>query len=230
MILLVIWIVGVTIVPRVSVLLAGRAVEVPTVDEISSQKAAFASSLWSDFRSELSNYKSDESQDIEKMMSSFNNYMDSLTTARDKKMSEYARRLNENRYNRQLIQQKVAFNLARISPAASLSLATSSLGGTSLEMKNRFRDNSHSYQKSFADFMKEKTGMNVGGRIIVLLSDDDEEEKDPIDFREIPVFEPERQPLSEAIGMASVDMGLLALFNLIFFTAAFVTFGRYDAR
>ena len=50
---LVIWIVAVLIVPRASVLLAGRAVDVPSVDNIAAQKASYASGLWADFRTSM---------------------------------------------------------------------------------------------------------------------------------------------------------------------------------
>lgn len=163
-------------------------------------------------------------------MKNFNSYMDSLSSNRDDKMAEFSGRLNEDRYNRQLLQQKVAFNLARVSPAASLSLATSYLAGTSLEIKNRFRDDTKLYQNIFSDFISEKTGMSMRGHIIIFSSTDDEEEKKAIDVREIPVFEPTKANMSDSVNRASVDMGLLAMFNLIFFAASFVAFGRYDAR
>lgn len=229
LILLVIWIVVVSILPRASVLLAGRAVDVPSVDQTSYEKAAFASSLWADFRDELAGYQGTKTDDIEAMMHAFNAYMDSLSQARDQKMSDYAGRINENRYNRQVVQQQVAFGLARLSPAASLSLATASLAGTSLAMKDRFRDDANQYQKAFASFLKEKTGMDMGGRVIVMLSDDAQPEEE-IDASEIPVFQSSRRELAGSIGAAAIDIGLLAMFNLLFFAASFVAFGRYDAR
>lgn len=229
LILLVVWIVIVSILPRASVLLAGRAVDVPSVDQTSYEKAAYASSLWADFRDELAGYQGTKTEDIEAIMSAFNAYMDSLTEARDQKMNDYAGRLNENRYNRQLVQQKVAFGLARISPAASLSLATASLAGTSLAIKDRFRDDANEYQRAFASFLKEKTGMNMGGRIIVMHSDDAEPEEE-IDASEIPVFQPRQRELAGSIGAAAIDIALLAMFNLLLFAASFLAFGRYDAR
>ncbi len=227
--MLVIWVISVLIIPRSSVLLAGRAVDVPAVDEISSQKATYSRQLWQDHQTAMSNFKGPHSEDPHKMMEAFNEYMDSLSQERQSKMQGFTDRLNEDRHNRQVVQQAVAFNLARVSPAASFSLAVSTLAGTSIDMKNRFHDNAIEYKQTFADFMKEKTGMNItGGMFIVDV--DDGEKPDPIDPSELPEFAYAGEPIEVSLASAVVDIGILALFNLVFFIGAFVSFTRYDVR
>jgi len=234
LLLLVIWVMSVMIVPRASVLLAGRAIAVPSVDEVAAQKASFASELWSDFRQAMADFRAPDSDpdNIEATLNAFNTYVDSLTSIRDGKMDVLAGRLNEERYNKQRERQRVAFGLARISPAASLSLATSELAGTSLSLKDTYLSDAKNYQKTYADFMKEKTGMNVGGRMIVFKASIDGEEnvEEPIDPTEMPAFVYDRPPFPQALAAAIPDMGILALFNLVFFAGAFVSFNRYDAR
>ncbi len=229
LVLLVFWIVSVLIIPRSAVLLAGRAVDVPSVDELASKKASFGTDLWSDFRSALADFSVPGEKDPEKLMTALNNYMDSLTTVRDNQMDAFALRLNEDRYNRQVQQQALAFNLARISPAASFSLAAAELAGTSLSLKDRYRQAAAEYQKTYASFMKEKTGMNVGGRMIIMKIGDDEK-NEPIDPTELPAFVYNQPQLAGSIGNVTTDTGLLVFFNLIFFAAAMVAFNRYDAR
>lgn len=232
LLLLMVWIVSILIIPRASVLLAGRAVDVPTVDEIGAKKASYSSQLWKDFRHGMAGFEGPETDDIESIMNVFNKFMDSLTTIRDEKMNLFASQLNEERHNRQRVQQAIAFNLARISPAASLTLAVEELAGTSLDLKNRYHDQAMAYQKIYAAFIKEKTGMNVGGRMIVwkVTIDGEEEEEEPIDPNELPVFVYEPPSVSESVQAAIGDMGLLGLFNIMFFAASFVAFRRYDAR
>ena len=229
---LVVWIVAVLIVPRASVLLAGRAVDVPSVDNIGAQKAGYASGLWADFREGMAGFSAEPGENPEKIVEALNNYMDSLTTIRDDKFNAFASRLNEERRNRSLQRQSVAFNLARISPAASLSLAAAELAGTSLSLTERYHENVLAYQKSYADFMREKTGMNVGGSMIMMkfTNDDDEEAEKTIDPTEMPAFVFQPPSLTETVQASAVDIGLLALFNLAFFAASFVAFNRYDAR
>ena len=80
--------------------------------------------------------------------------------------------------------------------------------------------------------MKEKTGMLLGGfRIMAFRSGDGQEaKKDPINPREIPPFVYASTPLQDVTGAALVDLGVLALFNLVFFAGAYVAFLKYDVR
>ena len=52
----------------------------------------------------------------------------------------------------------------------------------------------------------------------------------PVDFSTVPKFQERDLGLGESLQLAIWDIGLLALFNLVFFTAAFVSFLRYDVR
>jgi len=139
--------------------------------------------------------------------------------------------LNEQRFNAQQVQERLAFNIARISPAASLTLATSRLAGTSLDLKDRFHRDATAYRQSFNAFMKEKTGMNVGGRMIMWkTTEEGEEPPEPIDPTELPGFQPHAVPLGDVVEASMVDIGLLGLFNILFFAGAFLGFMRYDLR
>ncbi len=234
LVLLVIWIGAVLVVPRVSVLLAGRAIDVPSVDELAAEKATFGRQLWKEFREELASFKAPEADgegSMEAVMSQFNQFMDSATARRDKKMDAFAERLNEQRFNAQQVQEHLAFNIARFSPAASLTLATTCLAGTSLDLKDRFYRDATAYRETYNAFMKEKTGMNVGGRMIMWKTSEESDEKpEPIDPTELPAFRPNATPLADAVEASMVDIGLLGLFNLVFFAGAFLGFMRYDLR
>ena len=51
-----------------------------------------------------------------------------------------------------------------------------------------------------------------------------------MDPREMPAFDYDNVALGQAIEASSVDIGILAFFNLVFFAGAFVAFVRYDVR
>lgn len=171
-----------------------------------------------------------EKDNIEAVLAAFNKFQDSLTAQRNEKMGEFNRRLNEDRANRQRVQERLAFNLARVSPTASLSLATAALAGTSLELKNRFYDEANAYRTSFNDFLTEKTGVDMSGRMIMWKVNDDGEEPEPIDPHEIPAFRFRNASLAESVNAALPDMGILAVLNLFLFSGAFIAFLRYDVR
>ncbi|MGH7491312.1 MAG: ABC transporter permease [bacterium] len=231
LILLVAWIFAVLIVPRASVLLAGRAVHVPSIDQIAAQKNRLRAQLWAEDHKRLTEFKPTSSENPQDMMKEFNEFMQKNAEARDQKMRELSSRLNEERRNHQLVQERFAFGLARLSPSAALSLATTALAGTGIHLKEQFVNEAHAYQQSYASFMKEKTGMNLGGGFIMMrVTTGEEQEKKPIDPHELPEFVYHDQSLKKAIGEALFDLGLLAAFNLLFFAGAFVAFQRYDLR
>ena len=51
-------------------------------------------------------------------MTEFQKFMGQIAEEREKKMDEFASRLNEERANRQAVQEEVAFAIARVSPSA----------------------------------------------------------------------------------------------------------------
>jgi ABC-type transport system involved in multi-copper enzyme maturation permease subunit len=232
LVLLVVWILCVLIIPRSAVLLAGRAVDVPSVDELASQKASFQQQQWQEDRTSWGNFKPSSSEDPKVAMDELNRFMEEQADARDKKMQEFNSRLNEQRYNKQLEQQSLAFGLARVSPAAALTLGMTSLAGTSIDLKSHYNDEANSYQSDYAKFIKDKTGTNPGGRMMVFRSvvDDEQSKPEPINVQELPQFNYRQVDLSQSLATALPDIGVLAVFNLLFFAGAFISFRRYDVR
>jgi ABC-type transport system involved in multi-copper enzyme maturation permease subunit len=230
--LLVFWIFAVFIIPRASVLLAGRAIDVPSVDEHGYQKARFRSQLWEEDRHKMAEFKPDENEDPMKIVDKFNEFMQNLADERDTKIKELTKRLNEDRRNKQIQQQRLAFGFARVSPSALFSLAATNLVGNSLNLKQHFIDEATGYQTTYAQFMKEKTGMNLGGNVIMfkMKRGGEEEDEKTIDPKEMPEFFYNAEPVTQVLEKAFLDMGLLVLYNLIFFVGAFVGFIRYDVR
>ncbi len=233
LLLLVVWIGAVMIVPRASVLLAGRAVEVPTVDSIANLQSALSGQLRDEFINSLSSYKMPQGGNMEENMAGFQGFMDSISNTRMTKMDELTERLYEDRTNRQEVQEAMAFNLARLSPATSLTLATTTLAGTSLELKNQFKQQAGEYQDVWADFLEEKTGISPRSMMRMRHVVDDgspKEEPEYIDPTELPRFEFRAEEPAEAAASTVVDMGLLLFYNLLFFAGTFVAFIRYDVR
>jgi len=233
LVMLVIWIAGVLIIPRASVLLAGRSVEVPSVDEISSQKARYASQLRDEYIDGLGEMSISMSGPEDDPIKKLNTYMDSLTNIRETKMDDFSGRLDEQRSNRQVQQSNLAFTLARISPTTSLTMAISNLAGTSLALKEHFYGETRAFSNSFGEFKREKTGFNSGaGLRMIAIKHGDEPEPEPerINPAEMPEFTYASPGLASVLAASATDIGLLAVFNLLFFAGAFVAFSRYDVR
>ncbi|KAA3614085.1 MAG: hypothetical protein D8M58_17990 [Calditrichaeota bacterium] len=226
--MIVIWIFFVLIWPRSSVLISGRAVDVPSVDEVAYQKAAFQSQLWQEDRKKMNNYKPD-TQDMSKMMEDFQKFMAEISDERNTKMAEYSQRLNQERQNRQVIQESTAFWVGRLSPVTEFALAAMQLAGTNIDLKNRYREEAKRYQETYAGFLKQHTGGPLpGGGIVMRMVG--EEEPEPIDPSELPVYQFKKSSLSEDMSKAAIDFGLLISFILVGFASSVWAFSRFDVR
>lgn len=230
--LLVVWIFTVLIIPRSSVLIAGRAVDVPSVDDLASQKNRLRSQLWEEDRKRMNEFKPSNSEDPQETVKEFNKFMQEIADERDKKIMEFAGKLNEDRRNHQIRQERLAFTLARISPSATLSLLAARLAGTSISLKQHFLNEAVDYQRAFAQFMQEKTGMKTGGNMFIFRTrrSEEEEEKKPIDPMELPVFTYEDESIEYLSAGLMLDFGILTVINLVLFAGAFVSFLKYDVR
>ena len=228
LILLVIWVLSVLIIPRSAVLIAGRAVDVPSVDEIGAKKATFYRQLWTEERKRMSGFTSHSNPQV--AMTEFQKFMGQIAEEREKKMDEFASRLNEERVNRQAVQEEVALAIARISPSAAFSLAARALAGTSLALQDHYREAARNYQGSYAKFVLGKTGVNLGGGLVFRMIEEDGEKPKQIDPADLPDFEYRALGLAELLPSALRDMGLLALYSFLFFAVSLAAFHRYDLR
>lgn len=228
--LLVVWILSVMIVPRTAVLLAGRAVDVPSVDEVLSKKSRYSASLWQEHRKKMADWRAPEGTEMNKVFEAFQKFMSDLDAERQKKLDEFARQLNEERANAQVAQERLAFGIARISPSAVFSLLSTSVASTGIGLKDDYREQAGRYQKEYAEFIRGKTGQNPSGSFMMRFTTDDQPEKKKINTAELPAFAYAQPPISAAMGGIATDFGILALFNLLFFAGAFVAFLRFDAR
>ena len=117
--------------------------------------------------------------------------------------------------------------MARISPASAFSLAVTNLSGSSLGLKSHYLEEAKRYRDTFARFIEEKSGSPEGA---IIIRGPNQPEPEPIDPRELPEFQYRQPPLRQVVKASILDLGILAVFNLIFFVGAFVAFLRYDVR
>ena len=229
LILLVAWIFAVLIIPRASVLLAGNMVDVISVDEIANQKVHQQYQAWEEEKENLRNFEGTSNQDDpNNILTQLNTFMRELSDRQEEKRKVLADRLEEQRNNEEAVQQRLAFGLARVSPASAFSLAATNLAGSSLALKNHYLEEARRYRDVYARFQEEKTGGGLQGMMIIRKPGQPEPE--PIDPRELPVFQYRQPPLKEVVRASVLDLGILAVFNIVFFAGAFVSFLRYDVR
>ncbi len=232
LLLLVVWIFAVLIIPRASVLISGRAVDVPSVDQIDYEKGKYSRQLFTERMEGMQEFIQENraNDDHGQFMADMQEFTRRQQEDFDASMLVLTEQLNEARDNKSHVQQDLALALARISPTASFSLAAADLASTSLSLRKSYMEAANAYQSAFAQFMQSKDADSQGFRFTRHRNDDDVEEPEPIDVRELPEFTYEPPRASEAISASLPDLGLLLLFNIVFFAGAFVAFLKYDVR
>lgn len=228
---LIIWIFTTLVIPRAAVLIAGRLVSVPSVDELDSQKFRYRSQLWSEDMKKMNSFKLPATGNPQEMIDAFHKYMGELGQERNKKTDAFNQRLNEDRRNRQQIRETLAYSLARIAPAANFSLAVMHLAGTSIDLKDDFLAAAQSYQESYARFLSDKTdGLLPGSGMVFRMINDEGQEPVPINPADIPVFEYHKKSPGQMFRSAGMDIMVLLAFGLLFFCGAWGAFLKYDLR
>jgi hypothetical protein len=228
---MVVWIFAVLIIPRTSVLVAGRMVEVPSVDQVDYEKSRYSAQLFAQRMSAMRTWTQENySEDHRTMMQNMQVFSREQQALVDEKMNIFVEQINEQRANKSDLRTKVALLLARVSPTASFSLAASDLSFTSMELRSSYSNAANVYQEEYASFMRSKNADFGGDRYIRHGAPVEVEEPDPIDTRELPLFSYQRPPVAEAIKASLPDLGLLFMFIAFFFTGTLVRFLRYDLR
>ena len=247
--LLVFWVMFVLIIPRVGVMMAGKIYPVPSVAEIDGQIEGFSKSRWDQ-----------HIQGMEEMWKERNAAMEGMTeeereTYRDEHMwdwmqksdatrksvqtdiNEFSRKVNEELRNKKAEQERLAFSLARFSPAAAYQLSAMNLAETDIRLKSRFEHLLEEYHKSFVDYAEKKQEENgSGGGIRISLSSEDGmkmefgRDKGKLDVSGLPRFQASGRSMAQIIEPTVIDFGLLLVYTILALAGSFVAFFRYDVR
>jgi len=124
----------------------------------------------------------------------------------------------------------------RLSPAEIYKQACETIAGTGIRRFSELRRQIRRYQADFKEYIRIKDAEDPNSLHLLFedLSNTAEWWKtmshEPVVFSTVPKFQERDLNISEALQLAIWDIGLLALFNLVFFAASFVSFLRYDVR
>ena len=229
-------------------MLAGQAMPVATTDEVESRLASFATQertgffggmhqRWRErFRptegmkpEEATQYQAENRPIWEKEDQDARQEM-------EKRIADHTARLYEEFYNQKSRQEQLAFSLAKMSPASMFQLAAMKLAGTDTGLKRRYEDAMKNYRDQYTKFVQQKGGGFGGMRITIgrgsggSVSMGGSQEGKKIDVGEMPRFQSPQYTLGEALTASLLDLGLLAIFNILAFVGAFIAFLRFDMR
>jgi hypothetical protein len=123
-------------------------------------------------------------------------------------------------------QTRLAKNLAAISPLADFVYVARDLTGTGLRSLKYFGEFKGGYRRRFREYAS-------GAEAAVEAAHKNETSPEGgwfLDLRDHPRFVFEEESLKGKLGAALPYWGILGLFNVVFFAAAFAGFMRYDVR
>ncbi len=249
LLLLVIWISGVLILPRMGVMAAGQLVSIESVAQLEAKQEAFERERWEDYSAQISETWQARNQEMEGMdedeRRAYRNekeweWLEVDDAARKQVQSdiiENNRMLLEDSQNKKKVQEQLAFNLARVSPVSSFRLAAMNLAGTDIDLKSRYEESMRRYKDDFTEFAQKKqaeSGDSGGFRIEVDSNEgvklDFGRNDQTLDTSEMPRYSAPVVQAGTTLGNSILDFGLLIVFIIATFGGSFFAFLRYDMR
>ncbi|MBN1506702.1 MAG: ABC transporter permease subunit [Sedimentisphaerales bacterium] len=154
-------------------------------------------------------------------------WMIAKTDARNQVRQEHHRKL--------LAQVSAGWNLTCFSPTVVYRRAAETIAGTGVNHCASLRRQVQRYQDELLQYVRDEDSRDPNS--LHLLFDEygcAESWKTishrPVDFQTVPKFQERALALGASVRLAIWDVGLLTLFNLAFFAAAWASLARYDVR
>jgi ABC-type transport system involved in multi-copper enzyme maturation permease subunit len=151
-------------------------------------------------------------------------------------VTDAANQIRQDHHNKLLAQAFARRNVASISPAVVYQRVCEAIAGTGMNRCVNLYGQVKQYGPQLKEFIRSKDSgdpeslhlinpgretVHGGWRAI---------SHKPVDFDAIPKFQERPVSLGQSLRVAIRDIGLLVMFNLVFFAAVFVSFLRYDVR
>jgi ABC-type transport system involved in multi-copper enzyme maturation permease subunit len=144
-------------------------------------------------------------------------------------------RAREDHHNKMLAQSITGRNLTCISPTVIYQRASEAIAGTGINHCVNLYQQIKEYQASLKEYIRTKDAEDPDSLHLIFPEQSSASawraiSHNPVDFSSVPKFKERDIALGQSLRLAIWDVGLLVLFNLVFFAASFVSFLRYDVR
>jgi ABC-type transport system involved in multi-copper enzyme maturation permease subunit len=162
--------------------------------------------------------------------------------AQSQKLKEYVYRM--------IAQAQTGRHFTGVSPAVVFQRATEAIAGTGIHRIDNLFQQIKTYHQNFREYVQAKDAEDPDSdhsifemslfdiRYKAAMSEEEIKSQWPgislpfksVDFDSVPKFQERDLALGQSLKLAIWDIGLLMLFNLVFFAASCVSFLRYDVR
>ena len=233
--LLAFWVGIGVVLPRLSLMVADQIRPNPSFYELQAEKEGIFKLMWGEARKLRyrwqEDYTASTGRDVlnhpEKPedLAAYRIYQDRVNREKNALRNVQWDRLDEAYRNRYRARLDLAVALARFSPAFALRNAAVQLAGTGMDRHRRFFTAYKQHKKVFRD----EWGPGLQARLN--LKNAHPAKYGPFEWEvsDMPRFM-YRETRTEMVGLALVDMGVLALWGLLTFLGAYVALLRYDLR
>jgi ABC-type transport system involved in multi-copper enzyme maturation permease subunit len=226
LILLFLWVIFVTVIPKLSVTVAAQLNRIPSVHEITAKKDAFLQQVQGGAQKQVLDWvnqnRPKKGEDPKAFLDKLKKYMEDFQQESTKKIDENNAALERDYQLRKRSQEGLAVNLSRISPASALMFSTMSLARTGIDEHERFLASIRAYKPIFTQWANARMIRNLdftgtGQNVKVVLDD-------------MPLHKFEAEALSKSFVRTLPDFGLMIVLILVFFVGAYISFLKADVR
>jgi ABC-type transport system involved in multi-copper enzyme maturation permease subunit len=226
-VLLLVWVVLVILIPSFGRIIAGKFHKIPARLDIENNMAEAIEQISKDSEKFGKGAGSWNSQEDNPPAAA--KYYDAQVNARNTIMDEYLRQM--------VAQAKNGRYFTCISPAVIYQRASEAIVGVGMHRITDLCQQIRRYQENLREYIRSKDAEDSGSLHLLFQFPSDWVAENwhaisdkRVDFESVPKFREQDVALGQSLKSAIWDIGLLALYNLVFFAAAFVSFLRYDVR
>ncbi|MBW7991019.1 MAG: ABC transporter permease subunit [Planctomycetes bacterium] len=143
--------------------------------------------------------------------------------------------VREDHLNKMMAPVTFGRSFTRFSPTVLYQCASEAIAGTGISRFKNLHQQVKRYQQDLKEYVRGKDAEDPDSLHLLCdhsqaISDWGVMSKKPISFSTVPKFQERDLALGQSLKLAIWDIGLMALFNLVFFVAAYVSFLKYDVR
>ena len=228
-ILLLVWVVLVILLPSFGRIISEVSGEAPNPAELERRLAEVRTDVWSNterYGEGAGNWSGNPK----------NPSNNPPARARLKNASASAQnKAREDYHNKMMAQALVGRNLTCFSPTVIYQRASETVASTGINHVVSLQSQIKEYQANLKEYIRSMDAEDPLSLHLIYPEDISVRfwrtiSHNPVDFDTVPKFQERDLALGESLRLAVWDIGVLALFNLVFFAAAFVSFLRYDVR
>ncbi|HUX06330.1 MAG TPA: ABC transporter permease subunit [Acidobacteriota bacterium] len=229
LILLFVWVLFVLVIPKASMMIADEVYPIPSINEVRAQQFQ----LQRDFRQQTWERTSEEFQKLQGTVSREERWrkMREIRNTIRAELEPIYLQQNEKLYSDFKQQQanltNLAMSISRVSPASALTYVGLNMAGTGFHNQENFLSQLTSYRERFTEYVEqqqEKEEQRGGGFM------HGSSEQGQLDLTGIPEFRFVNMSIGESINLTLIDLMMMVIISIIFYTLGFVLFIRYDVR